>query len=209
MHTLRKPELITEITEATRGLPPYLDGPQVDYTDATTAYATEIVLTHNRLSFLEGHFTPNTEVLLTKQGANRGEQSETWGAISGYIDMPPTFAQQHDPVAHAVRQELAEEAGVFDLSSIVFELGRRCERYYLLPSGEKSIHHIITVLGICGDKPPITPDNEEITAAQWVRLGEVPKVEPLTPDYLSQTLPHALAATVIDPSLVLQATGRS
>ena len=191
------PNLAAEIRVATDGAELYNGGPGVHYGTVRDAYAVNITLMCGLGVNAIGANTPTpeTEILVVERGSGDGIHS-SWSGISGYLDRPDL----DDPLGHAMVAELGEEIGVQtddSLTGFTAHVGRR----FAEPRGIDGTIHVIPVALVANRKPDVQPDGIEISAARWIKLGEIAALGAevsFSPGYLANTLPGVLAAFGIE-----------
>jgi hypothetical protein len=186
--------LTAEMRAATAGFKLYNDGPGVSYVGTEIAYTAGITLLH----LPEGEPSSESEILLVQKG--EGDWHErVWGSVTGYVDTMYDPAGQlpdneFDPLAFTVWSELQEECGlpINVIDGIDFRLGTRFNEPRF---NSKGMAHILPILGICrnAERPDIQPDGKELLDHAWVPIGRVAEQENLSPGYITDTLPGALA----------------
>lgn len=196
------PEIIREIRANAKGLPLYMGGPGVDYTDTPVSYAVNVTLLDaSTMEYNEesGLYTPtdDTEALIVQRGSGDGRIG-AWSGVSGYIDTmsDPTGElsdDEFDPVAFTARTELAEECSLAPqhIARIALRLGERFPHHR-----PPKIIHILPLAGVCidGQKPPIKIDGAELVDMAWVPVGRIAEHKGVSSGYVRNTLPAALNA---------------
>lgn len=188
------PDLVAEIRTATNGAELYNGGPGVHYGTIRDAYAVNITLIHG-LENNTGTPTSETEILVVQRGSGDGVHT-SWSGVSGYLDRPDL----DDPLAYAIVAELSEEIGVKtdeSLTGFTAQVGRR----FAEPRREDGAIHIVPVALVADHKPNAQPDGREVSAARWIKIGEVAALGTeisFSPGYVTNTLPGVLAAFGIE-----------
>ncbi|HEU5121445.1 MAG TPA: hypothetical protein VFT59_01250 [Candidatus Saccharimonadales bacterium] len=191
-----------ELREKTNGLPPYMDGPAVDYTYAHHAFALNATLLHDpeRSPATVLTYGPSeaAEILLVERASGHGTVG-SFSGVSGYIDTPrdPRFGEGNadfDPIAYTLQEEFVTECGFTDqtLEEIDFHVGYpTIEKRTIMPGATISV---VPILGLCACRPHISINRSELASYAWADLATVKYTENLARGYLSTTLPAALGA---------------
>lgn len=209
------PALSAEIRTTVGHLPPWPGDPTgraINYSGAPVAYAVNVTLIHGDMEWHPAGVylpTPKTKALLVQRASGEGK-IDSWSGVSGFIDVlhdPILKDEGFDPIRYAVNNELQTECGMdpekiqtIDLhvgalrrntSLVNLALGQRFEEPRF---GGIGTLHVLPVLGIChGRRPPrIRPNPQELSAYEWVPLGNIAEQPNLSPGYLDSTLPNAL-----------------
>ena len=186
------PGLAAEVRAATDGAELYNGGPGVHYGKIRDAYATNITLMYGLES---SGPTSETEILVVQRGSGDGIHG-SWSGVSGYLDRPDL----DDPLRHAIVTELGEEIGVKtdeSLTGFTAHVGRR----FTEQRQEDGTVHVIPVALVVDRKPNIQPDGREVSAARWIKIGEIAALGTeisFSPGYPKNTLPGVLAAFGIE-----------
>jgi hypothetical protein len=192
---------LAEAFEKTRDLPPYNDGPAVDYTNAPHAYALNATLLHDPRRTPKDILTNGpsavAEILLVERASGHGEIG-SFSGVSGYIDTlqnPNNEADtQFDPIAHTLKEELETECGFteHEFGVVDFHAGMPTVELRTRTPGAKIT--VIPILGLCHERPEVVVNKDELASHRWVGLAALKAVEQLARGYRTITLPSALGA---------------
>jgi hypothetical protein len=194
--------LLAEMREKTKDLPPFRDSPAVDYTNARHAYALNTTLLHDPYRYpgevLSYGPSEAAQILLVERASGHGVVG-SFSGVSGYIDTlqdphPSESRVPFDPIVHTLREELMTECGFTEetFSFIDFYAGYpTVEERTITPDAKISV---VSILGLCACLPHVAINEVELASYRWVDLRSIRHAEHLARGYFSTTLPAALGA---------------
>lgn len=203
-------EFSAEAIEKTRGLPLYLGGPAVDYTNALHAYALSATLLYDTERSPEDVLVHGpskaAQVLLVERASGHGVVGSLSG-VTGYIDNflgvdDSPKRSSFDPIAFTLREELTTECGLTDPALEMIDFRAGVPTVEARTANPNALITVIPILGLCAARPDIIIDRRELASYRWTDLEEIRTTDKLSAGYRPTTLPSALGAIGMRPEAI-------